>query len=300
MSVLYDTVIVGGGPAGLNAALVLARCRRTVLLCDAGRPRNAASGGLHGFLTRDGVLPLELIQLGREELRRYGVEIHREAAVSAARCGSCFETVLESGGRCRSRTLLLATGVVDRVPPIPGIEEFYGRSVFHCPYCDGWEMRDQPLAALGPGKPAAGLALSLLSWSRDVVLLTHGPARLSQEERERLKRRGVPLREERIARLEGADGVLGRVAFKNGETLARRGIFFNTGQVQRSQLAAALGCRFTHRGAVRADRMQATGVTGLYVAGDACRDVQFAIVAAAEGARAAVAIHRALQHQERA
>jgi len=296
---MYDTLIVGGGPAGLNAALVLSRCRRRVLLCDAGRPRNAASGGLHGFLTRDGILPFELLRLGREELQRYGVEIRCETVRDAARNGTHFEVVLERGERCRAKTLLLATGVVDRVPAIPGIEEFYGRSVFHCPYCDGWEMRDQPLAALGAGRSAAGLALSLLTWSRDVVLLTNGPARLPAEERERLACHGVSLREERIAKLEGAGGVLGRVVFKTGAMLARRGIFFSAGQVQRSELALALGCRFNLRGAVQADRKQATGVPGLYVAGDACRDVQFAIVAAAEGAKAAVAINSALQQQER-
>ena len=211
----YDVIIIGGGPAGLNAALVLGRCRRRVLLCDAGAPRNAASGGVHGFLSRDGILPLELLRLGREELVPYGVE-YRHVSVSEARPeGDGFVILADNGKRLCCRKLLLATGVKDKVPKIENIERFYGRSVFHCPYCDGWEMRDQPLAAYGQGKSAVGLARSLLTWTDDVVLCTDGARTPAAN--------GIRVISKRIARLEGTEDVLERIVFTDGEILPRRG-----------------------------------------------------------------------------
>lgn len=286
----YDVIIIGGGPAGLNAALVLGRCRRRVLVCDAGAPRNAASCGMHGFLSRDGILPHELLRLGREELQRYGVE-YRKVAVSEAHAQGDGFVVIAAVETLSCRKLLLATGVKDRVPKIENIERFYGRSVFHCPYCDGWEMRDQPLAAYGRGKAAAGLAHSLLTWTHDVVLCTDG-ARTPPSN-------GIRVISKRIARLEGTGDVLERIVFSDGDILPRRGIFFNTGQDQHCDLPEKFGCVFTSKHVVSTDRFGATNIPGLYVAGDASRDVQFVIVAAAEGAKAAVAINTALQLEAR-
>jgi thioredoxin reductase len=295
---MYDVVIVGGGPAGLSAALILGRCRRRVIICDGGKPRNARSRGLHGFLTRDGIDPRELLRIGREQLRPYGVEI-RDVQITHVECISGgFRSQVADGCCLESRKLLLATGVVDHLPRLEGIDQFYGTSVFHCPYCDGWEMRDQPLAAYGQGKSGAGLALSLKTWSRDVVLCTDGRARLRAHDRERLERHGVPVRQDRIERLEGRDGVLERIVFQGGEAILRRGIFFSTGQNEACDLAAKLGCQFAPQGTVRTNLLQETNVPGLYVAGDACKDVQLAIVAAAEGAKAGFAINTALQHAE--
>ena len=295
---MYDVVIVGGGPAGLSAALILGRCRRRVVLCDAGKPRNARSHGLHGFLTRDGINPRELRGIGREQLRPYGVEIRDLPVTHVETISGGFRSQVEDGSCLESRKLLLATGVVDHVPQLEGMDQFYGTSVFHCPYCDGWEMRDQPLAAYGQGKSGAGLALSLKTWSRDVVLCTDGRARLRAQDRERLERHGIPVRQHRIERLEGHDGVLERIVFHGGEALARRGIFFSTGQNEACSLTAKLGCKFAPQGTVRTNLLQETNVPGLYVAGDACKDVQLAIVAAAEGAKAGFAINTALQHAE--
>jgi thioredoxin reductase len=295
---VYDAIIVGGGPAGLNAALVLGRCRRRVLVCDAGRPRNAASHGLHGFLSRDGIEPRELLRIGREQLAPYGVEVRNEAVSSVCPLEAGFEVVMTGGSRFTSRKLLLAIGVTDRVPPIPGIDNLYGSSVFHCPYCDGWEVRDQPLAALGSGKSAAGLAVGLLTWTRDVVLCTNGPARLRSHERDRLARYGIALRQAPVAALEGTRGILERICFSNGESLPRRGIFFSAGQLQHCELGRQLGCRFNGKGTILTNHLQETGVPGLYAAGDASHDVQFVIVAASEGAKAGVAINTALQREE--
>lgn len=235
---LLDVLIVGAGPAGLSAALVLGRCRRQVLICDAGRPRNAASLGLHGFLTRDGIEPTEFLRIGRKQLRPYEtIELRQTEVTDARRLTSGFEVTLSNGERISSRKLLLATGVVDDVPAIEGLAELYGRSVFHCPYCDGWEMRDQPLAVYGRGENGLGLALELLLWSRDLLLCTDGSSELSHEERQRLAQHEIKLREDHIARLEGSDGALERIVFANGDSLARSAMFFSTGQRQASDLA---------------------------------------------------------------
>jgi thioredoxin reductase len=294
---MYDVIIVGGGPAGLSAALVLGRCRRSVLVCDDGRYRNEASLGLHGFLSRDGIHPSELRRIGREQLARYDVEYRRVNVADAHSVNGAFEVTVGDGERIACRKLLLATGVIDCVPAIEGIEQFYGSSVFHCPYCDGWEVRDQPIAVYGRGKDGLGLALSLKTWSDDIVLCSDGPAELHADEAARLEAGGIAVREERIARLRGMGDVLQEILFRDGSALPRRAMFFSAGQSQRSDLVSRLGCDFTRKGTVRTGKLEGTNIPGLYVAGDASKDVQFAIVAAAEGAKAAIAIDTALRQE---
>jgi thioredoxin reductase len=294
-NVLYDVIIVGGGPAGLNAALLLGRCRRRVLLCDNGQYRNAASHALHGFLSRDGIEPAELLRLGREQLHTYpNVEYRSITVTDVSREEGKFTIMLSDNARVTSRKLLLTTGVIDKLPEIEGIEALYGQSVVHCPYCDGWEVRDQPMAAYGTGKIARRLVLELTVWSRDLVLCTDGPSDLNEEDIDHISRNGIPIREERIVRLEGNDGQLERIVFANGESLPRRAMFLKPEEQQRSDLAAKLGCDFTSRGVARTGEYEETNVPGLFVAGDASRRVQLAIVAAAEGVEAAYAINNAL------
>jgi thioredoxin reductase len=294
---MYDVVIVGGGPAGLSAATILGRARRRVLVCDDGRYRNDASGALHGFLSRDGIHPAELRRIAREQLERYEVEVRPVRVTAARQIDHGFELTLADGALLGCRKLLLATGVEDHLPAIEGIERFYGSSVFHCPYCDGWEVRDRPLAAYGSGRNGAALAMGIKAWSADVVLLTDGPAGLRPEETARLKRFGIPVYQQKIARLEGATE-LEQIVFRDGHTLPRHAIFLTTGQSQRCDLAAGLGCTFTGKGTVRTGKLEGTNVPGLFVVGDASRDVQLAVVAAAEGAKAAIAIHTALQEED--
>jgi thioredoxin reductase len=286
-------VIVGAGPAGLSAALILGRCRRSVLVCDTGRPRNAASQALHGYLTRDGIPPLEFLALARRELGQYETVELRQTPVTDAVCreDKRFDVTLAGAELVRSRKLLVATGVVDHLPAIDGFHELYGHSVFHCPYCDGWEVRDAPLAIYGRGERARGLSLELTAWSRDLVLCTDGPSEIDDEGLARLEGNGIAVREERIARLEGRDHMLENIVFEDGSRLPRRALFFTTGQAQRSDLSIRLGCHVNEKGTVRTGKYETTHLEGLYVAGDASRAVQWAIVAAAEGAEAAFDIN---------
>ena len=291
---IYEVIIIGAGPAGLSAALILGRCRRRVLVFDSGEYRNAASRSMHGFLTRDGIDPAELRRLGREQLTGYGVNFCEAKVAGACSIDGAFRVTLADGTAYQARKMLIATGVVDHLPEIQGAGEYFGRGIFHCPYCDGWEMRDQRLAVYGKAKSGAGLALSLKRWSADVVLCTDGAPGLPGDESARLKRHGIAVRREKILRFDG-DRWLERVVFRSGETLPCRAVFLSTGQHQRSELAAVMGCRFTSKGTVLTDRRERSGVPGLWVAGDASRDVQLAVVAAAEGAKAAIAINKALQ-----
>jgi thioredoxin reductase len=296
---MYDVIIVGGGPAGLSAALVLGRCRRSVLVCDSGQPRNVASHGLHGFITRDGIEPKDFLRIAREQLKPYNsVQLREARVVGAVRANNRFVVTLPDGEQLASRKLLIATGVVDELASLEGLHQLYGTSVFHCPYCDGWEMRDQPIAILGRGENGSGLAVEMTLWSGDLILCTDGPAELSAEHRQKLEKHHIPVREERIARLEGHDGVLEEIVFETVEKLPRRAIFFSTGWKQHSDLANSLGCRLTEEGCIETGDYEATSVHGVYVAGDASRMVQFVIVAAAEGAQAAVAINKELMKED--
>jgi thioredoxin reductase len=294
----YDVIVVGGGPAGLNAALILGRCRRRVLLVDADSPRNGVSRGVHGFLTRDGEPPSELRRIAREELKGYPTVELRGGEVCEAKCHGDWFEVREAGGPWLSaRKLLLATGLLDDLPDIPGFQELYGRGVYNCPYCDAWEHRDKPIAVYGPGERCVGLALEMTLWGRDMALLTDGPAELGEASRARLEVQGIRIVEEKVSRLEG-DGGLRRIHFEAGAPLEREAIFLGYGEREGSQLSRMLGCEIGGGGTVETRPYERTNVPGLYVAGDASHRVQFAIVAAAEGAMAAFAINNEMLKED--
>jgi thioredoxin reductase len=292
-----DVLVVGGGAAGLSAALLLGRCLRTTLVCDAGRPRNARARAVHGFLTRDGIPPDELRQAARGELARYETVTLVDGRVTDVRPdGGDFTYTLEGGTSGRARRVLLATGVVDALPALPGFDAMYGTSVFHCPLCDGWEVRGGALAVHGSGEHAAGLALDLRSWSADIVLLgTVEPA-----DREKLDAAGIAVREQPVQRLEGERGKLSRIVLADGTALARDALFFCTGHRQGSDLAERLGCPLDDKGSIATVDATRTCVPGVFVAGDASRQSHLVVVAAAEGALAAVAIHDELSKEDRA
>ena len=297
---MHDVIIVGGGPAGLNAALILGRCRRSVLLLDHGTPRNAAAPLTWGVFTRDGTPPADLRALARADLARYDTVAVREAEVVGARTvEGGFAVDLADGTEARARRLILATGLHQDIPEIAGFSEFWGTGVHACPYCDGYEVRDMAVAAYAHGPAAKGFALELTAWSRDVTLCTDGrPTDLSEDDRARLARNGVRVVEAPIARLDGgADGPT-HLAFADGATLPCRAVFLMPMGCRPSDLIRQLGCDLNEAGVVPTRDYEKTNVPGLYVAGDASRRVQFAIVAAAEGAMAAFSVNTELLRED--
>jgi thioredoxin reductase len=274
---MLDVIVVGGGPAGLSAALVLGRSGRSTLVLDAGKPRNAASRKAHTFLTRDGIPPSELLERARAELEQYpSVEVRLTEALSASVEPIGFEVTLANGGTESCRKLLLATGVVDELPPIDGLAQLWGTSVFHCPYCDGWENRGSALAVYDRGAEAMSFVPVVLGWSEDLVLCTDGPSGLSDRARDELEHNGVRIVETPIVRLEGS-GRLERIVFSDG-----------------SAIAAQLACGLTDNGLVEVTPERETSVSGVYAAGDAASKFHQIVVAAAAGAEAAKLINRAL------
>jgi thioredoxin reductase len=294
---MYEVIIVGGGPAGLSAALVLGRCRRRVLLCDEGRPRNEASHAVHNFLSREGTAPDELLRIARSQLRRYDVELCSGVVKAAIKRQRGFELRLAGGRRVRAKKLLLATGIRDNCPDIPGLRRFVGRGVYYCSYCDGYTVRDRPLAALGRGVDGAELALALTTWSSDVSYCTNGSARPSSKVCAQLERYGVGVRGDRIVRVEGRTH-LEWLVFRRGQRVRCAGLFIQHGCAPQSDLAAQLGCAFTRRGAVTTRRGSRTTVDSVFVAGDAADRPHAVVVAAASGAEAAFAINAELREQE--
>ncbi|MFD2246877.1 NAD(P)/FAD-dependent oxidoreductase [Pontibacter ruber] len=296
---MYDVIIIGGGPAGLSAAMILGRARRKVLVFDSGEPRNRWSDSMNGFLTRDGINPSDFIKIGKEELKKYDVELVEKVIQKATYSKGEFIVSGHDGHAYRSKRLLLATGLKDKLPELEGIESLYGKSVHHCPYCDGWENQDKAIAVYGKDRNGIGTALGLKTWSDDVTLYTDGTNKLREIDRELLQRNGVKVETGAIARLEGENGHLQRIILKNGQAREQQAMFFATGTQQQADLGNQLGCEFTSKGVIKTKRLQKSNIPGLFVAGDAARDMQLVIVAAAEGARAGVAINMELQQEDR-
>jgi thioredoxin reductase len=291
----FDVIIVGAGPAGLNAALVLGRMRRRVLVLDTDAPAHAVSEAVHGFLAHDGTPPADLRHIGREQLSPYTtVELRPVAARSARRPpGGGFELDLEDGGQVTGRRLVLAHGMHYGLPDVEGVAELWGTSVFHCPYCHGWEVRDRPLAVYGCGERAVHQALLLTSLSDDVVLLCDASPALSAEQLRRLEAAGIEVRSDDVEGVEENEGGV-RIVLAGGPPLARHALFIQPQLSLASDLAASLGADLTDAGSVSVDPTGQSSIAGLYAAGDAGTAVQSVAVAAGSGARAAYAINAEL------
>jgi thioredoxin reductase len=298
----FEVGIVGGGPAGLSAALMLGRACRRVVVIDHGKPRNAAAVLVNGYLGAGGCTPNELRNRGARQAEAYGVRNLKDQVISAHCIDEDvggFELHLESGKCLSVLKLLLATGVTDKLPEIERIGEFFGRSVHHCPYCDGWEHRGQQLGALADADSLVDLAATLLGWSTRVTAYTNG-APLTASGRKELDGLGIKTCTDKLVRFHGKDGTLERIIFDRGRALECDALFFSGGQRQTSRLYESLGCKLTEKGQLATRKKQHTNRRGLFVAGDADGDVQFAIVAAAEGAIAATAINAQLIEDMRA
>lgn len=263
----YDAVIVGGGPAGLSAALVLGRARKRVLVIDDDRPANAVSQGVGGLLGHDRMKPSELRARARRQLAEHpNVEFHHGAVEDVEETRHGFVVAPEGTTPVRAGAIVLAHGLRYDPPPLPGIEPLWARSVFHCAFCDGWEVRDRPLALHASGPGAARSALVLAGWSDDVLLCTDGAPDPGGE---LLAAAGVRVRTEPIARLAGRDGQLTGIEFTSGPAELRDALFVNTRRDQPNGLAAALGCELTDAGTIAIDGDGRTSVPGVYAAGDA-------------------------------
>ena len=301
LTATFDVAVIGGGAAGLSAALVLARARRSVIVIDAGSPRNAPADGVHGFLTRDGISPAELIETGQQEVRAYGgLVVHGEAR-DVSRTADGFGLSLADGRLVAARRLVVTTGLVDELPDLPGLRERWGRDVLHCPYCHGWEVRDRPIGVLGTSAWSVHQALLFRQWTADLVLFTHTAPELTDEQAEQLVARGVRLVPGLVDSLEVAGDRLTGVRLQDGTVVARQALVVAPRMVARSEVLRSLGLRPTAHPLgefIAADATGRTDVPGVWVAGNVA-DLKAQVVgAAAGGAAAAAAVNADLVEED--
>jgi thioredoxin reductase len=303
---LYDCIVIGAGPAGLSASLLLARYRRRVLTFHYYSPRNIYSHGVHCFLGHHGILPVDLLAKGREEVTMHGGTILEACVTTAEPIAEGFQiSVGDEGGAqeiFEARRLLLATGLRDFTPDCEGFRDFYGSTVFHCPDCDAFEVSGKRVVVLGHGKKTAGFTLDLMTWTDRLTLVTNGvEGDMTDEHKEKLARFNIPIINQRIIRLAGDTErrQLRRVYLDDGKALECDALFFNLGTEPASNLHKLLGCALDEEsGLVSIDDEQQTSVRGVYAAGDLTPRSQLAVVAAAEGAMAAIHIHNSLIPEE--
>lgn len=289
----FDTLILGGGPAGLSAALYLGRSRKHVAVLDAGEPRHAVSKAVHNFLTRDGISPAELRARSWEQMQPYeSVEHVPGVRVTALEHdGELWRATLHTGEIYTAPTALLAMGVVDEHPNIPGYESFWAHTIHFCPYCHGWEMRDLPLAVLGKGDYLRHMAPLLRGWSDDVVVLTHG-APVDEETLATLTSLHIPIHTSKIVRLTGEEEQLQHIHFEDGTHIERQGMFVHATQ-HPVPLVTTLGLEMNDH-LVIVDAFQKTSAPNLWAAGDLCTPMQQVVTAASQGGLAGAMINMAL------
>jgi len=293
----YDVVVVGGSAAGLSAALVLTRARRSVAVVDHGRPRNAPASHMQGFLSRDGLPPADLLALGRAEVEGYGGELVRGEVVEVASDGAGFTARLAGGDVLAARRVLVATGLRDEIPDVPGARERWGRDLLHCPYCHGFEVRDQPLGVLGESPETVLHALLVRQWSDDVVLFTNG-AEPTHDERRRLAARCIDVVQTPVARLVVERDALQGVELEDGRVVARSAVFVRPRFVPHHDLLAALGCETDEAGWPVVDATGRTSVPGVWAAGNVADPRAQVISAAGAGSAAAIALNNDLVDED--
>ena len=301
MEKLYDCAIIGGGPAGLNAALILGRARRNVILFDNNNARNAVTQQSHGFLTRDGIKPKKFREIAHKEIARYlSIIFVKREVTSVSRRKSKFELVTSKRERYQSKTIIISTGLKDVLPSIDDIHDYYGKSLFHCPYCDGWELRDKPLIVI-IGEQVQGFHFiqTIYNWSRDLIVCTNGNPFQNSKQKGFLINKGIRIIEYKIKKLAGKNGHMEKVVFENGECTSIRGGFVMPQMIQASDFGKQLGCKYNSLGGIAVDSFGRTNIRGIYAAGDASvvNPAQI-IIAAAEGVRAAAGVNADLTQKE--
>ena len=299
----YDVVIIGGGAAGLSAATTLGRALRSVLVIDSGTPRNAPAAGVHGYLSRDGMDPGELLSVGRREVLSYGGTVLDGEAVSARRTPEGFDVILGDARRFSGRRLLVTTGLTDGLPPIDGLREQWGKGVVHCPYCHGWEIRGQRIGVLGTGPLSVHQALLFRQWSPDITLFLNDTVEPTDEEWDKLAARSITVVDGAVASVDAVDGVLTGLTLRQGISFGLQALAVGTRMEARSALLESLGLtsQVHPSGAgrfIETDAMGATGVPGVYAAGNVSNLMAQVITAAAEGVMAGSRINADLIEEE--
>jgi thioredoxin reductase len=292
----YDVLIVGGGAAGLSAALMLCRSLRSVLVVDAGAPRNGRSVGVHGFLSRDGMAPADLLAAGREEVRAHGGDITTGKAISASTGPGGFTVLLQDGRKMDSRRLLIASGFEDELPEVPGIEERWGRDVVHCPYCHGWEIRHQAIGVLATEPTAVQEALLLRQWSDNVTLFQHVMHAPTAEELEQLRARAVTIVEGEVQSLQIVEDTLTGVVLASGKVVPCEALHVTPRPRTRSTLIQSLGLQDAAPDGAPAQHLKVdengrTAASGVWAAGNVTDPSAQVATAAAAGIKAASAIN---------
>ncbi|MCB1185655.1 NAD(P)/FAD-dependent oxidoreductase [bacterium] len=295
----FDVIIVGGSYAGLSVAMSLGRALRRTLVIDAGDPCNRQTPHSHNFLTQDGNTPAEIAALAREQVQRYDtVNFISATAVSAQKIQGRYSVRLADGQTLESRKLLLATGVRDMLPDIPGLAECWGISVLHCPYCHGYEVRDTPIGLLANGADGLHLARLLHNWSESLTLFTNGTSTLDAGDAALLASHGITIDERKIARLEHHNGMLQSIIFNDGSRQEINSIFARVPTQQKSGLAVELGCDLNDNGLINVDEMQRTSVPGVFAAGDNCWALRSVANAIGAGSKAGAFINHEMINED--
>ncbi|WP_416150145.1 NAD(P)/FAD-dependent oxidoreductase [Salipaludibacillus sp. HK11] len=293
---MLECAVIGGGPAGLNAALVLGRSRRKMIMFDDNKPRNAVTSESHGFITRDGIHPQEFKRIAEEELSKYpGVTIEKQRVLQINKENHLFQVKTENGDVYFARKIILATGFKEVLPDISRVKEFYGKSLFSCPFCDGWELRDRSLAVIANNQKAFHMAKMVSNWTNDLIVCTNGSNALSLEEQQLLKSKGININEKKIASVVGEAGILEKIQFDDGSAVLREGGFITAEWVQAATFESSLGYTLNEQGGIETDNWQRTNVEGVFACGDSrIPGPSQLIIAAAEGSMAAMAVNAAL------
>ncbi len=301
MNNLFECAIIGGGPAGLNAALVLGRARRKTVLFDNNNPRNAVTQESHGFITRDGIKPQEFREIAHKDIDKYpSVVFEKKQIISVNKNDHLFELTSSENEIYQSKTIIISTGLKDVLPEIDNISEYYGKSLFNCPYCDGWEMRDKPLVVIIEEQTQGfHFIQTIYNWSKDLIVCTNGKSILNSKQKRLINNKGIKIIENKIKNFEGKNGQMEKIHFESGDSIIRKGGFVLPQPIQASDFAKNLGCEYNSLGGISVDFYGRTNIQWVYAAGDASVFVPAQlIIAAADGLKAAVGVNRDLIQKE--
>lgn len=288
---IVDCAIIGGGPAGMNAALVLGRARRKVILFDDNKPRNAVTEHSHGFITRDGISPAEFRAIGQQDISKYpSVEMRSARIKTVIKQDATFELVADDGEKFEAANIILATGFQETLPAVEGIYDYYGKSLFNCPFCDGWELRDKPLVVIAENEMTAShMPKMLYNWSRDIVVCTNGHQVLNEGQKALFHKHDIRVIEDKIVGLAGKAGQLERIMFENEPDIERAGGLVGIAWKQATAIGQDLGCEMTALGGIATDELGRTNIKGVYAAGDTSTMMRSQLILAAAGGSMAAA-----------